>query len=290
MSTSESDSSDQRTTDWHPQHDQAWGEVQQFVADLSELSQSETPLPQYAEAVLGKTSEILSASSGAVWTSPRAGQFSLQCRVAADPSDDLRAHETPTEEHLAFLQNAVESVAPGEIRSRETTEAGNSLITFAGVFRLDRNVAGVIEISLPGNLSDAALRGNKRLLAMVCDLMGDYLQRQQIRGLNQSHQQWNRFETLVRRAHQSLDLMETAYRLVGDGRVFVGCDRVSLAVWIRGKLTVVAISGVDTLDQRSGIVRSMTDLAGCVAKTRQWMRFRDETEKMPPPLEQAVSP
>src|SRR5690606_24365541 len=66
------------------------------------------------------------------------------------------------------------------------------------------------------------------------------------------------------------------------------CDRVTLAVAQRGKMTVTAISGQDRFDPRSDMVRLMNQLAEVVAASGEPLWYDGQSTNLPPQLESAA--
>lgn len=60
--------------------------------------------------------------------------------------------------------------------------------------------------------------------------------------------------------------MPTAYAIANEGRRIVGCERVSLVLWKRGRCEVLAVSGLDSLDRRAAQVKRLAELTRCVLK------------------------
>lgn len=275
--------------------DETWDEIERFVAELSELSQSEITHSEFADESLSRTVDVLKATAGAIWyigeqneltaLSTADGRVSESNRLQNQDGDasvlDLLSLSDAS--HTRFLQSVIHAAQP-----MTSTDVDGDYRWTAAPFRRERKVIGVIEVVQPSTTNIASLRGNEKLLAIVSDLTGDFLRRHQINDLQIAADRWRQYESLVMRVHASLDLRDTAYQLVGDGRLFVGCDRASLVVPVRGKLKLIAISGVDTFDQRSNLVESMEALAKAVAKSGQWLRYRGQTLQMPPQLEEPL--
>ena len=57
-----------------------------------------------------------------------------------------------------------------------------------------------------------------------------------------------------------MELKETAYIVANEGRRLIGCDRVSVAIKKGRKCKVQAISGQDTIENRSNIVAALNKL------------------------------
>ena len=267
--------------------DEDWGEIEQFVAEISQLSQSGVSLSEFATESLNRTIDISNAVGGAVWIAAEKNELRALCHAdrpgdgVVGPTPDLISPSGAS--HTRFLQSVVHSGQP-----KTSIDGEGVYLWIAAPFRIQQEVIGLIEVVHPSTTSSASLRGNERLLAMVGDLTGDFLRRQQISDLRATADRWMQYESLVMRVHASLDLRDTAYQLVNDGRLFIGCDRASLVVPARGRLKAIAISGVDTFDQRSSLIQSMELLAKAVATSGQWLRYRGETQQLPPQLEQPL--
>ncbi|QDV83840.1 efflux RND transporter periplasmic adaptor subunit [Planctomycetes bacterium TBK1r] len=278
-----------------------WGEIEQFVAEISELSQASDSLHAFASEALERTVELLGAAGGSVWMVDDAAGFQSLCQVKVD-SDLPEAALIAGEHHTRLLRSVLDSsrqqsaalphtTEPGDRPQRTPSRRGGVHETYfwtGSPLRIDRDVIGVLEVIQSNSVSPAARTGSERLLAIVADLAGDFLRRQRLKDLQSAVDRWRQYEALCQRAHASLDLRDTAYQLVNDGRWFIGCDRVSLLVPLRGRLTAMATSGVDTLDRRSDLVRSMEELAKAVEPSRQWLRYRGTTDQFPPQLERPL--
>ncbi|MCS7465293.1 HlyD family efflux transporter periplasmic adaptor subunit [Stieleria sp. ICT_E10.1] len=278
-----------------------WGEIEQFVAEISELSQTSVSLHAFAGEALERTVELLGAAGGSVWMADDDGGFASLCQVEVD-SDLPDAALIASEHHTRLLRSVLDSsrqqsaaipitTAPGDRPQGTPSGRGGVHETYywtGSPLRMDRDVIGVLEVVQSNSVSPAARTGTERLLAIVADLAGDFLRRQRLKELQSAVDRWRQYEALCQRAHASLDLRDTAYQFVNDGRWFIGCDRVSLLVPLRGRLTAIATSGVDTLDRRSDLVRSMEELAKAIEPSRQWLRYRGTTDQFPPQLERPL--
>lgn len=279
-----------------------WGEIEQFIAGVSELSQSAVSLIAFATETLQRTVDLLGAVGGTVWTTDEDHSMRPLCQAELERlavAEEL----TSSESHSRFLQSIVQSGQPqtamiqpaasqrkqARFGEEQFGDAEGEYLRIGAPFQVDRDVVGVIEVIQPCSISLEMRTGSERLLAMVSDLTGEFLRRQQLTDLKETTQRWRQYEGLAQRAHASLDLRDTAFQLVNDGRLFIGCDRASLVVPLRGQLRTLAISGVDTLDRRSHLVRSMEDLANAVSSSGQWLQYRGETEQLPPQLEKPLS-
>lgn len=261
--------------------DEDWDEIEQFLAELSERSESSSTLGDFASNAIRQTVEVLDAVGGSVWAVDEFGELQWICHAdvkgPAWKGDDRPAQSA----HREFLNSILQTSEP------QTASLGGLLI--AAPVSIDQRVKLIIEVALTPRVSADRRNGTRRLLALVSDLAEDFLRQLERKELKNSSERWLQYEAMSQRAHASLDLRDTAFGLVNDGRLYLDSDRVSLLVPVSGRLRVMAVSGVDTIDRRSQLVRSMEALGGAVAASKQWLRFRGDLDPFPPQLEQPLA-
>ena len=99
---------------------------------------------------------------------------------------------------------------------------------------------------------------------------------------------WNQLEGFTHQIHGSLDLKETAYAVVNDGKRLVGCDRLSVALKIAGRTMVEAVSGQEVVEQRSNLVRELTRLCKVVIRSGEDLVYTGNTEGFAPDIRDAL--
>lgn len=274
--------------------DHGWSEIEQFVAEIAELSQSDLAFTEFCDQLLDRLIEMLSAAGAAIWVRGQQNQLHLQC----ERNLQLLGSQDPlptTTEHAQFLQHVIETgqaaiASPGHRITSGKSATNDSEYFWVGTpYRIDSEVTGAIVVLQPAGIGPDALQGNVKLLEMVSDLAGDFLRRQQVHDLRQNDQGWRQYESLVARVHGSLDLRDTAYQLVNDGRSYLGCDRVSLVLRRGTQWRVIAISGVDTFERRSPPIVALEQLVDPVMQLGQRFGFRGDGQSLPPQLESPLS-
>ena len=122
----------------------------------------------------------------------------------------------------------------------------------------------------------------------LCDLAGNYLKNRQMRQMMSQQRLWNQLEGFTHQVHGSLDLKETAYAVVNDGKRLVGCDRLSVAMKISGRTMVEAVSGQEVVEQRSNLVRDLTKLCKVVIRSGEDLVYTGSTEGFAPDIRDAL--
>ena len=274
----------------HPHQDSDWDQIQGFVGQLAELSTNCSTVIEFARGCLPAAIGLIDGRGALWWSTSTDGQPVLTACF------DAAGHQVETglwNDHSVASQ-LLQSDGPTELSIRQTTEIpfaaqrgsrATGILRIAVAIQLDGHRIGALEFLQDADLPSDALAGNQQLLALIADQTEVFLRRHQVLELTRSNHQWRLYESLTQSAHGSLDLERTAYQIACDGRVFVGCDRVSVVVPRGSDWQVAAISGIDTVDSRSALVVAMQSLSDAVAISGQWLRYRGSTEALPPQLE-----
>jgi len=99
---------------------------------------------------------------------------------------------------------------------------------------------------------------------------------------------WNQLEGFTHQIHASLDLKETAYAVANDGKRLVGCDRLTVALKLSGRVMVEAISGQEIVEQRANLVRELTRLCKVVIRSGEDLVYTGNTEGFAPDIRDAL--
>lgn len=118
-------------------------------------------------------------------------------------------------------------------------------------------------------------------LAQFGAFAADYLRGQELQHLAARLRDWPQFDATARRLHASLTPREIAYLLANDGRLVLGCDRVSVALQHGRHCRIEAVSGQETVNPRSNLVRALAELAAVAVRTGEPL-LHVVTEKQPP--------
>ena len=301
MSTSEysqSSSSERSASVDAEQVERAKREIQGLVHEISELSRSQISPAEFYDAMLNKVVAALAAPGGAVWTVSDAGGMQLAYQINLGQTG-LRDNPIGQAQHGRLLRQVLEGsegalVAPhsgaGETTDSDEQAAANPtdfLLVLAPVHN-DQGPQGVVEIFQRSGARLTTQRGYLRFLLQVCEFAGDFLKGRRLRHLSEKQTLWEQLETFTRTAHEKLDVRQTAYTIVNEGRRLIGCDRVSVAIRRGGSCPIEAVSGQDTFDKRSNVTVLLSKLSAAVAKTGEDVWYSGDTSEMAPQVEAAL--
>lgn len=301
MSTSEysqTSSSERSTSVDAAEVERAKREIQGLVHEIAELSRSQTSLAEFYDAMLNKVVAALAAPGGAVWTVSDAGGLQLVYQINLRETG-LIDNPIGQAQHGRLLRQVLEGaegalVAPhsgsGEATDHDENAAANPtdfLLVLAPVHN-DQGPQGVVEVFQRSGARVTTQRGYLRFLLQVCEFAGDFLKGRRLRHLAEKQTLWEQLETFTRTAHEKLDVRQTAYTIVNEGRRLIGCDRVSVAIRRGGSCPIEAISGQDTFDKRSNVTVMLGKLAAAVAKTGEDVWYSGDTSDLAPQVEAAL--
>ena len=298
MSTSGSSQSDGSERPDAEQVERAKREIQGLVQEIADLSRTQISPAEFYDAMLNKVVAALAAPGGAVWTLADAGNLQLAYQINLRETG-LVENPIGQAQHGRLLHQVLASsegalVAPhsgaGEATDSDEDAAANPtefLLVLAPVLN-DQGPQGVVEVFQRPGARITTQRGYLRFLLQICEYAGDFLKGRRLRHLSEKQTLWEQLESFTRTAHEKLDVRQTAYTIVNEGRRLIGCDRVSVAIRRGGSCPVEAVSGQDTFDKRSNVTVLLSKLAAAVAKTGEDVWYTGDTSNLAPQVEQAL--
>jgi multidrug efflux pump subunit AcrA (membrane-fusion protein) len=248
--------------------DQEWLEFESLLNDLSKIAKSDAAFEPFVRSLLEKSVQILAAAGGAVWMSDGRSPLRMACQVRPE----IIGEPTGERFHEHVLECARSLGDPLLVPPGETTIGGQTLenptdfTLLLGPLKLDQDVVGLVEIFQRSTASVAALRGNRRMLGLVCELASDHLRRRELRELRDERTRSQQLDEFRERIHGSLDLQTVAYEIANAGSQYINCDRLSVAVRKGRRYDLIAVSGLDTINRRSNVVHCLQLLSSRVAQ------------------------
>jgi multidrug efflux pump subunit AcrA (membrane-fusion protein) len=283
--------------------DQTRQQLRTLVHEIEGLSRSELSPGEFYEAFLHRVVAALAAVGGAVWSVDEAGHFNLTYQMNLQETR-LAESESAQQQHGMLLRKIVNSgqgtiVPPrsgpgstetdGEISTDGIAPANpTDYLLVLGILKSDKQVQGLVEIFQRPGGRPTVERGYLRFLSQMCDLAGDYLKTRDLRLFADRQLMWTQLELFTRLVHESLDPKQAAFTIANEGRRLTDCDRVTVALKYGKKCRVVAVSGQETLDQRSNTVSQLGELATVVVAGGDPLWYTGDSTNLPPQIERAV--
>jgi multidrug efflux pump subunit AcrA (membrane-fusion protein) len=147
---------------------------------------------------------------------------------------------------------------------------------------------GVLEVFLPAQTPYDELTQRLDALNELSRDAARYLGRRsttQPRGADDFHL---RLIGFIEQLHRDLQVSRVAMAAVNEGRLLLGCERVSLAAVQRKKIEVLAMSGQDRVRQKSGLVRAIAELSSLVVASGRAVHHGPELEGLAPQAEEGL--
>jgi hypothetical protein len=268
-------------------------EIRILVQEIAELAATEIGPEEFYAGFLARVVSAMAAVGGAVWIKGDSGKLKLAHSVNLSQTGVERSPQERTR-HGLLIKNVMSGtqailVPPGSAGGSDS-EAGNptDLLLVLSPLIVEKEAEAVVEIFQRGGGGPSTQRGYLRFLVQMCDAACDYLKNRKLRELQGSQSLWRELEQLVQALHRSLDLQETAYAVVNEGRRMIGCDRVSLALAYGSKCRVEAVSGLDSIDRRATEVQRLAKLATAVLRTREPLWSEAGETDLPTQIEQPL--
>jgi hypothetical protein len=268
----------------------AKSQIRGIISEIAQIAKSDLPPEEFYAAFLQRVVQALAAVGGAVWVLGEERRPQLVYQINLSPTL-LDPESDDATRHARLLDMVVNSNQPQLVPPLSGNEQGGNptrnLLVIAPMGH-DKTIEGLVEIFQRPNTQPNTQRGYLKFLLQMCEIAGDWFKNRRLRHFSDRHSLWAQGDQFARLVHDTLDYRETAYTIVNEGRKLIGCDRVSVAVQRGGKTTVEAISGQDTLDNRSNVVHHLGVLASRVIASGETLWYHGSTEDMPPQIEKAI--
>jgi len=268
-------------------------QIRGLVGEIAQLSKSDMAAEEYYAAFLQRVIQALAAIGGAVWILGEGKRPQLSYQVKLSP-DLLDNSSEDAQKHFRLLDYVIGSGQPALIPpmsgAGDEKMGGNPTQQLLVIAPLgyEGNVEGLVEIFQRPDAQPNTQRGYLRFLLQMCELAGEWFKNRKLRTFSDKHSLWAQADQFSRAVHESLVLRDTCYTVVNEGRRLMGCDRVTVAIKRGTKCTVEAVSGQDTLDNRSNVVTLLGTLATRVCASGEPLWYSGSTDDFPPQIESAI--
>lgn len=268
-------------------------QIRALVNEIATLAKSDATAEEFYPELLSRVITALAAAGGAIWLLDEDRQLRLQYQINAEPSllsddsDDASRHQRLIRRVAGAGQSLL---VPPYSGTTDGDAEGNPTryLLVLGALKHDGQNDGLIEVFQRPDTAPDTQRGYLRFVQQMSDLAAEWLRSQKLRKLGDRQTLWQQSDSFARAAHESLDLYETANVVANEGRRLIGCDRVSVAIKRGRKCKVLAISGQDTIENRSNIVSALNLLATRVVAAGEPLWHDGRTEDLPPQIEEAL--
>jgi len=273
-------------------------QVERLLDDLLDLAQREDSRDRFGPAFLTAVLAAVGSPRGTLWSVTDAGP-ALWAEVGTTAPPVQPAGLPPGSpgpggpvDRPALIRRFVAEGEPGLVlpgaRDPQTNELwhpGPGLLLLVPMPGATGAVAAVCEVELPVSSSPAVRSGAREVLQAFCAAGSRFLERESLREWRGRVHDLEQWRDLLPGLHGSLDPRRVAAALVNEGRIYLGCDRVSVIDEQRGRPRLRAISGQSTVDRRAPAVAALEDLARAVWLGGEPIVFPSPESALPAELE-----
>ncbi|MFM7518289.1 MAG: efflux RND transporter periplasmic adaptor subunit [Pirellula sp.] len=267
-------------------------QIRTLVNEVAELSKSDVGAAEFYPAVLQKVVNALAARGGAVWLLDGENGLRLAHHIDISPNlIDANNNEAISHGRLLgrLIQKGTPELVPPFSASEQTGEANPTpFLLVTSPLASPKGPVGLLEVFQRAQTPPEAQVGYLKFVKHITDLVGDWLKGHTLQQVSNRQELWQQSDQFARLAHENLDLKDTAFTIANEGRRLIDCDRVSVAILKGGKAKVVAISGQDSIENRSNNVQALNNLATRVIKSGEPLWYDGSTEDLPAQLEEAI--
>jgi multidrug efflux pump subunit AcrA (membrane-fusion protein) len=273
--------------------EQTKSQIRKLVAEIADLAESDIQPNEFYVEFLNRSVAAVAATGGAFWMMDGRGGLRLQYQVefGATGLMDGRVKTAPHDALLGcMLQASQAQIVPPSAVIDGVPQAFNptEYALIISPLMVDKQVVGLLEILMDPTRRAAQQKSTLRFVSDLCDLAATYLKNRQMRQMMSQQRLWNQLEGFTHQIHGSLDLKETAYAVVNDGKRLVACDRLTVALKIGGRTMVEAVSGQEVVEQRSNLVRELTRLCKVVIRSGEDLVYTGNTDGLAPDIRDAL--
>lgn len=273
--------------------EQTKNQIRKLVAEIADLAESDVQPGEFYGEFLNRAVAATAAAGGAFWLLDGRGGLRLQQQIefAQTGLTDGRVKTPPHDALLGCMLQATQpqTIPPGAV-IEGVPQAYNPthLTIILAPLIVDKQPVGLLEILMDPNRRAAQQKSTLRFVADLTDLASGYLKNRQMRQMVSQQRLWNQLENFTHQIHGTLDLKETAYAIVNEGKRLVGCDRLSVAMKLTGRTMVEAISGQEVVEQKSNQVRELTKLCKAVIRSGEDLVYTGHTDGFAPDIRDAL--
>lgn len=267
-------------------------QIRTLVNEVAELSKSDVAAGEFYPAVLQKVVNALAARGGAVWLLDGESGLRLAHHIDIAPSlIDANKQEAISHGRLLgrLIQKGTPELVPPYSGSEQTGEANpTEFLLVTSPLISPKGPVGLLEIFQRAQTPPEAQVGYLKFVKHITDLVSEWLKGHTLQQVSTRQELWQQSDQFARLVHENLDLKDTAFTIANEGRRLIDCDRVSVAILKGGKAKVIAISGQDSIENRSNNVQALNNLATRVIKSGEPLWYDGSTEDLPAQLEEAI--
>lgn len=262
-----------------------------LLSEIADLAASPVPEAVFLQELLKRAVTALQAEAGVIWMYDAQKRLVLQCEIALQATGFLEDSEF----RAAFEKPFGDVLQKGGVLAHEAQQVSlrdgvRRRSALLGALQKEAEVSGLVQVFETAAASEAQRPERLRLLEQICGLATRYWQQRLARqtqpeapGGAAATEHW----TLA--IHESLRAGDVAVVAANECRRLLGVDRVSVAERHGPQVRISAVSGQQSVNARSNVVRLLAKLTEQVVNTGEKLTFTGDTSNLPPQIEKLLA-
>lgn len=242
--------------------------VERLLEEVSVVAREDVTSPTFHQALLERFADAVRARTATMWVSDGHGDVRREVVIGERAGASPQIERDDTDARLAVQK--VWTSAKSKLSLHDGDPSGDGIGT-RGLCALKRGetVVAVADVGLPASLS--SVDGNLWLQVAYsfAELADDFYTRDRLRQLESLDAKHKRLQDFVKQVHSASSVVRAGYAIANEGRRVIDCDRLSAAQVFGTKPRVLAISGLESMDQRAEQVRLMSVIMRLVASVNR---------------------
>jgi len=281
-----------------PTPDQIRQEVRRTIHQLNEMAQTEKDFDHFCDTVLGKVVKITGAHGALLWQVNGEKSPKLTHRSGMPPNETAKAVLSQVDgQHGNAVMEVVNKQLPMGLMSESITgkagESGNQdeafLMLFSPIYNRAKSCCGTLELLQRADITPQAQEGYLRFLTQISTLFQRWHEQQDLQKLSENAGSWSQRLEFINESHRSIDRKETCYSIANEARRLLNCDRVSVGTWNGRRCKIVAISSQDRFDNRSNVIRLLSNVATASVSADSPFWITGSTEGLAPEVASKIN-
>lgn len=235
-------------------------QMERTIDKLAEIARSDIDPGQFFAEVLRLAVQPGGAQSACLWRKSIEDGWEP---AGESPSIGI-ANNGQIENHQQLLNEVAQDPHPRVVASQADQPGQSPSIRVYSPLRHSGVTVGILESDYPISTDDNLSVATYQFLAALSEITADFLSQQELLQLRKAKLAWLQWDQYQIRISRNLDLATVCAVIANDGRIIVGCDRVSVLIRRGRAFFVNSISGVEQADPRAGAVQALEALGNLV--------------------------
>lgn len=268
--------------------------IQRLVDEISTLSKKDLRSEEYFQQFLGRAVQAVDGKGGAVWlVAQRGNDGKADFQLAAQVEFESSLFHADEEQHALLLRHISEAaqtrqpnICPPEAPAPEAGSMQAQMAQLQGIAQapavaanktpypffqvplvLKDQVLGVLQVWLQPYVTQQNYGEFVTFLSSIAAHVEQHLQSRRLGSLVLENQRLQHVLKFTNDLAGSLDPLEVSRLSANYGRDLLGCERCSVLTLRGDRWQVMSISGQETVEKKSSLVKAMVAFVGAHARS-----------------------